>query len=60
MSHEKSIPGGEAGEHSGEIMSNKSWARHMCNTPATGSSSEPQVMLDQIFEEMLPQLSLRL
>ena len=65
MSHEKSIPGGEGGEHSGEIMSNKlktdkSWARHMCNTPATGSSSEPQVMLDQIFEEMLPQLSLRL
>lgn len=59
------IPGGEAGEDSGEIMSNKpktnkSWARHTCNTPATGSSSELQVMLDQIFEEMLPQLSLRL
>lgn len=59
------IPGGEAGEDSGEIMSNKpktnkSWARNICNTPATGTSSEPQVMLDQIFEEMLPQLSLRL
>ena len=59
------IPHGEAGEDSGETMSNKPktnkfWARHMCHTPATGSSSEPQVMLDQIFEEMLPQLSLRL
>ena len=61
------IPDGEAGEDSGEIMSNKPktnkfWARHMYHTPATGSSSEPQVMLDQnlIFEEMLPQLSLRL
>lgn len=41
------IPGGEAGEDSGEIITNKpktgkSWARHMCNTPAQEAQVSPR------------------